>query len=106
MLDVGAGDGLIGLAALTATRNLRHGDLLRYLWDAARAVPAGDQRVWRTGSRSLHPDQGRGLAEIADSSVDVLATRSVLIYVTEKAKAFAAFARVLGSMESSCGNPV
>jgi ubiquinone/menaquinone biosynthesis C-methylase UbiE len=32
---------------------------------------------------------------VADGSVDVVTTRSVLIYVAEKAQAFAAFARVL-----------
>ena len=35
------------------------------------------------------------LTGIADASVDVLTTRSVLIYVAEKQHALAAFARVL-----------
>ncbi|WP_348240817.1 methyltransferase domain-containing protein, partial [Salmonella enterica] len=35
------------------------------------------------------------LEGIADSSVDVVTTRSVLIYVDDKAAAFAAFHRVL-----------
>jgi arsenite methyltransferase len=39
--------------------------------------------------------QAETLAGVADGSVDVVTTRSVLIYVAEKAKAFASFARVL-----------
>jgi SAM-dependent methyltransferase len=35
------------------------------------------------------------LAAVADASVDVVTTRSVLIYVTDKPRAFQAFARVL-----------
>src|SRR5712691_10928696 len=67
VLDVGAGDGLIAFGALA--RGDRRCEFVQ--------APAED------------------LAPIADESVDVVTTRSVIIYVEDKRRAFAEFFRVL-----------
>ncbi len=95
LLDVGAGDGLIGLAALE--RVGAHGSvifadispaLLEQCRKAAKELGALDRaRFIQTRAEDL--------AEVTDRSVDVVTTRSVLIYVDDKARAFSAFARVL-----------
>lgn len=95
VLDVGAGDGLIGLAALE-----RVGEggqvifcdvseaLLAHCEDQARSL-GGHERARFVCARA------EDLTAIPDGSIDVITTRSVLIYVAEKSQAFAAFARVL-----------
>jgi arsenite methyltransferase len=95
LLDVGAGDGLIGRAALERVGpggEVIFSDVSEPLLHACRAV---------VGAR---PDASRArfvvaaaedLAPVADASVDVVTTRSVLIYVADKARAFGEFARVL-----------
>jgi arsenite methyltransferase len=95
VLDVGAGDGLIGLAALDRVGP----DGAVIFSDVSEALLAHCETQVR--SRGLL-DRARfvctraeDLTGIPDASVDALTTRSVLIYVADKARAFAAFARVL-----------
>lgn len=95
LLDVGTGDGLIGLAALDRVGpagTVVFSDVSRPLLDecadsVARRGAAGRARFVRTDAESL--------GAIEDQSVDVVTTRSVLIYVVDKPAAFAAFRRVL-----------
>jgi ubiquinone/menaquinone biosynthesis C-methylase UbiE len=95
VLDVGAGDGLIGLAALERVGpagRVIFSDvspvLLERCRDAAQSLGLIDRARFVVAP-------AEDLAGIADASVDVLTTRSVLIYVAEKPRALAAFARVL-----------
>lgn len=95
VLDVGAGDGLIGLGALervgpdgTVIFSDVSQALLAHCEDQVRSLGLLDR------ARFAHTS-AEDLAAIPDASVDVVMTRSVLIYVVEKSKAFAAFSRVL-----------
>ena len=95
VLDVGAGDGLIGLAALDRVGprgEVIFSDVSEPLVEQCRELVAARQDQGR--ARFVLP-AAEDLAAIPDASVDVVTTRSVLIYVVDKAKAFAAFARVL-----------
>jgi ubiquinone/menaquinone biosynthesis C-methylase UbiE len=92
VLDVGAGDGLIGLAALERVGpqgRVIFADVSEALLERTRAAAAGDERAQFVLTRA------EDLAQIADDSVDVATTRSVLIYVADKAAAFRALHRVL-----------
>jgi SAM-dependent methyltransferase len=93
LLDVGCGEGLIGFGALE--RGAGHvvfsdisEDLLAFCREAADALGL-------TGRCSFVQAAADDLGEIGDSSVDVVTTRSVLIYVAEKQRAFAEFFRIL-----------
>ena len=94
-LDVGCGDGLLGVAALDRVGEagtVIFSDISTDLLDQCRQITAelgaGDRcRFVHTGLPEL--------ADIADGSVDVAMTRSVLIYVSDKAAAFASLYRVL-----------
>ncbi len=93
LLDVGCGEGLIGFGALErgAGRVVFSDisdDLLDFCRDTAEALEVSE----RCG---FVPAAADDLADISDSSVDVVTTRSVLIYVSDKARAFAEFFRVL-----------
>ena len=95
LLDVGAGDGLIGLAALERVGpggEVIFSDVSDPLLEQCRAHVAAQGCLDRA---RFVPGSAEDLAAIADSSVDLVTTRSVLIYVSDKAKAFAEFARVL-----------
>jgi ubiquinone/menaquinone biosynthesis C-methylase UbiE len=93
LLDVGCGEGLIGFGALE--RGARHvvfsdisDDLLELCRETADALGLGDRCSFvRAGAEEL--------AGVEDASVDVVTTRSVLIYVEDKARAFGEFFRVL-----------
>ena len=93
LLDVGCGDGLIAFGALEQGAGLViFSDVSQDLLDESRrlaeAVGAGDRcRFVLASADDLH--------ELADESVDVVTTRSVLIYVDEKAQALREFHRVL-----------
>jgi arsenite methyltransferase len=95
LLDVGTGDGLIGLEALE--RVGPHGrvifsDISEALLQSTReAVGARHAR----DRAQFVATPAESLAEIADASVDVATTRSVLIYVADKPQAFSALHRVL-----------
>lgn len=92
VLDLGTGRGLIALAALDrvgATGRVVFSDVSAELLDACRQVTGDDPRCTfvRTPADDLTP--------IADASVDVVTSRSVLMYVGRRAEAFAEIARVL-----------
>jgi SAM-dependent methyltransferase len=95
VLDVGCGDGLVGLRAAELVGPDGHVTftdfsalLLRHAADAAAAVGLADRCSF---VRSALP----GLAELPDAAFDVVTIRSVLIYVADKAAALAAVYRVL-----------
>src|SRR5690242_12967202 len=95
VLDVGCGDGLVGFGALPCVGDagtVIFSDVSPELLDhcRARASEMGVLRRCRFIQASADD-----LAAIPDASVDVVTTRSVLIYVTEKQRAFRAFWRVL-----------
>jgi ubiquinone/menaquinone biosynthesis C-methylase UbiE len=95
LLDVGTGDGLIGLAALDCV-----GSNGRVIFsDISEACLAYVEHKVRELAPSALASFILGSAESLDAvgneSVDVVTTRSVLIYVTDKAAAFKAFYRVL-----------
>ena len=94
VLDVGAGDGLIGFGAAERVGSVGRvifSDVSEGLLAHARSL-AGEMGV--TGVEFVRADAA-DLAPVPDASVDVVTSRSVLIYVREKAKAFRAFHRVL-----------
>ena len=91
VLDVGTGTGLVGLGALDRVGpagRVVFSDVSAALLDECRrrADPARSSFV-RAAADDLGP--------IPDASVDVVTTRSVLIYVTRKPAAFAELYRVL-----------
>ncbi|HEX6701513.1 MAG TPA: class I SAM-dependent methyltransferase [Gaiellaceae bacterium] len=93
LLDVGCGDGLIGFGALergvaTVTLSDVSEELLDVCRAAAKELGVADRcRFVAAGAEDL--------AGIDDGSVDVVTTRSVLIYVEGKARSFREFHRVL-----------
>jgi arsenite methyltransferase len=90
LIDVGCGDGLIAFGALErSAARVIFCDISQDLLDVARELAAGDPRA-----EFVHAG-AEDLSAIADESVDVVTTRSVIIYVTEKRRAFAEFFRVL-----------
>lgn len=94
LLDVGCGDGLIGLGALDSVPNCRviFSDISADLLDYCRDVVTDAGCANRCRFELLSADN---LHTIPDASVDAVTTRSVLIYVKEKAAAFREFHRVL-----------
>jgi SAM-dependent methyltransferase len=92
LLDVGTGTGLIGFGALDRLGpggRVIFSDLSQDLLDECRRTAGGDGRC--SFVRASADDQTAN----ADNSVDVVTTRSVLIYVDRKDVAFAEFRRVL-----------
>jgi ubiquinone/menaquinone biosynthesis C-methylase UbiE len=95
LLDVGTGDGLIAFGALERLgpdgrvifSDISQ-DLLDHCHDAATAEGMLAQCDFMLASAD-------DLSAVADASVDVVTTRSVLIYVKDKAAAFSEFYRVL-----------
>ncbi|HEY8173198.1 MAG TPA: class I SAM-dependent methyltransferase, partial [Dehalococcoidia bacterium] len=95
LLDVGAGDGLIAFGALDrigANGRVIFCDISRPLLDHAASI-AKDLGVDDRCSFVEAPADD--LSQIADASVDAVTTRSVLIYVPDKAAALREFHRVL-----------
>jgi arsenite methyltransferase len=93
LLDVGCGEGLIGFGALE--RGAGHvvfsdisDDCLDFCREAAQAMGLSDRCSFVNAGAD-------DLSSVDDASVDVATTRSVLIYVPDKAEAFAEFHRVL-----------
>ena len=95
VLDVGTGDGLIAFGALQRLGPSGHvvfSDISQDLLDHCRAAAAAEGLLDRCRFVVASADSLDG---IADASVDVVTTRSVLIYVKDKAAALRAFYRVL-----------
>lgn len=95
LLDVGSGDGLIGLAALGrvgATGTVIFSDISDALLGHVHAAVSERGLLDRA---QFVATAAADLAEIPAASVDVVTTRSVLIYVSEKARALEAMHRVL-----------
>jgi arsenite methyltransferase len=95
LLDVGAGDGLIGFGALARmgpTGRVIFSDISRPLLDHCKSLAA---QMGVTDRCDFVEARAEDLRPIADDTVDAITTRSVLIYVAEKASAFREFHRVL-----------
>jgi arsenite methyltransferase len=95
LLDVGTGDGLIAFGALerlSPAGRVIFSDISADLLDHCRAAAAEEGLAGRCEFVLASAD---ALAGVADQSADVVTTRSVLIYVKDKAAAFAEFLRVL-----------
>ena len=95
VLDVGCGDGLIAFGALDEVGpdgRVLFADISQPLLDSARALAEDGGVADRCSFLECSAD---ALSAIGDQTVDVVTTRSVLIYVADKARAFAEFARVL-----------
>jgi ubiquinone/menaquinone biosynthesis C-methylase UbiE len=95
LLDVGSGEGLIGLAALERVGDagmVIFSDISEALLE--RTSQAVQARGMLDHARFVLAGAER-LDGIPDGSVDVVTTRSVLIYVDDKAAAFSAMHRVL-----------
>jgi arsenite methyltransferase len=94
VLDVGAGDGLIAFGALELVGSGRviFSDISQDLLDHDRELALGLGVAERA---EFVRATAQDLSLIPDGSVDVVTTRSVLIYVEEKDRAFREFHRVL-----------
>jgi arsenite methyltransferase len=93
LLDVGCGEGLIGFGALErGAREVVFSDVSEDLLEACRSLARELGVLERCRFVQASADD---LAPIDDASVDVVTTRSVLIYVDDKREAFAEFFRVL-----------
>jgi SAM-dependent methyltransferase len=95
LLDVGTGDGLIAFGALERlgpAGQVIFSDISPDLLDHCRQAAAAEGLLDRCGFVLAGADS---LAGVPDASVDVVTTRSVLIYVKDKAAALREFYRVL-----------
>lgn len=95
LLDVGAGDGLIGFGAfdrIGPDGTVVFSDVSTELLQACRDI--ADQMGATERCRFVEAD-AQDLDGIGDDSVDAVTTRSVLIYVDDKDAAFREFRRVL-----------
>ena len=94
LLDVGCGDGLITFGALERVKTSKaiFCDISQALLTHAQAI-AQDLQVLDRCQFLCAPAED--LSALADASVDVVTTRSVLLYVTAKQQAFKEFYRVL-----------
>lgn len=94
LLDVGCGDGLVAFGALARLESGRvlFSDISQELLNHATSLA---QQMGVAERCNFVQASATDLAEITTASVDVVTTRSVLIYVADKAKAFTEFYRVL-----------
>ena len=95
LLDVGAGDGLIAFGALDLvgeTGRVVFSDVSQDLLDHSRDLAQRSGVLDRCDFLLAPADD---LSALEDGSVDVVTTRSVLIYVEDKRRAFEEFFRVL-----------
>jgi arsenite methyltransferase len=93
LLDVGCGDGLIAFGALErGADTVIFSDISRDLLDESRRLAERLDVIDRCRFVVAAAD---ALDELADESVDAVTTRSVLIYVDDKRRAFREFHRVL-----------
>jgi SAM-dependent methyltransferase len=95
VLDVGSGDGLLAFGALA---RVAPGGLVvidDVSQDALDACTRVAEQAGAQGRMQFVRNDAADLCDIPDTSVDAVLTRSVLIYVPDKAKAAAEFRRVL-----------
>lgn len=95
LLDAGCGDGLLGFAGLPLVGDggqVILTDVSAELLQRCRRIAADLGAAERVRTVEAPAETLDG---VADGSVDVVTTRSVLIYVDDKAAAFRAFRRVL-----------
>jgi ubiquinone/menaquinone biosynthesis C-methylase UbiE len=94
LLDVGCGDGLIAFGALECAPSSRviFSDVSQDLLDHARVLA---QELKLLGRCQFLCASAEDLSALGDASVEAVTTRSVLIYVGDKQKAFQEFYRVL-----------
>jgi arsenite methyltransferase len=93
LLDVGCGNGLIAFGALDrGAGRVVFADVSEPLLDECRGIAAELGALDRC---AFVVATAEALDAVADESVDVATTRSVLIYVADKAAAFAELFRVL-----------
>lgn len=95
LLDVGTGSGLIAFAALERVGErgrVIFSDIAEPLLNHCRSTA---EHLGVSERTSFVRAAAEDLSPIADSSVDVVTARSVLIYVAEKERAFEEFRRVL-----------
>lgn len=94
LLDAGAGDGLIAFGALEKFPGCHviFSDISQDLLDHAEALAQEMNVAHRCRFVNASADD---LSLLPDRSVEAVTTRSVLIYVSAKAKAFGEFQRVL-----------
>jgi ubiquinone/menaquinone biosynthesis C-methylase UbiE len=93
LLDVGSGDGLIGFGALArGAATVIFSDISQDLLNTCHGVAQDLDLLERSRFLRAGADDLSGLD---DASVDIVTTRSVLIYVEHKRQAFAEFVRVL-----------
>jgi ubiquinone/menaquinone biosynthesis C-methylase UbiE len=95
LLDVGTGDGLIAFGALERlgpAGRVIFSDISQDMLDHCREAAAAEGLLDRCRFVLAAADS---LTGVADASVDVLTTRSVLIYAKDKAAALREFYRVL-----------
>ena len=95
VLDVGAGDGLIAFGALPLVGDegkVIFADVSRELLDVSRELARELEALDRC---EFVLARAENLTPVADESVDVVTTRSVVIYVEDKQRAFDEFQRVL-----------
>jgi ubiquinone/menaquinone biosynthesis C-methylase UbiE len=95
LLDVGTGDGLIAFGALERlgpSGRVIFSDISQVLLDHCRKAAEAEGSLDRC---SFVPTPADHLSDVPTASVDVVTTRSVLIYVHDKAAALREFYRVL-----------
>jgi ubiquinone/menaquinone biosynthesis C-methylase UbiE len=96
LLDVGCGDGLVAFGALEKVKTSRviFSDISQDVLDHSQALA---QEMGVLDRCHFVRASAEDLSLIEESSVDVVTTRSVLIYVSAKQRAFQEFHRVLKS---------
>lgn len=95
VLDVGAGEGLIGFGALElvgTTGRVIFSDISQALLEFDRSAA---EQMGVLDRCSFVKAAAEDLSAIESESIDIVTTRSVLIYVDDKPKAFREFFRVL-----------
>jgi len=96
LLDVGCGDGQIAFGAFERSNTVKvvfsdiSQDLLNHVQNIAQELHLADRSRFIRASTD-------DLSAITDESVDIVTTRSVLLYVENKPRAFSEFHRVLKS---------
>jgi SAM-dependent methyltransferase len=104
VLDVGCGDGLLGLRALELGADVIFSDISEDCLDLCRTIVAGQPNdAEEAGTPDERARNQRGQAsyrhcsaeDLGPVEADVIVLRSVLMYVADKRRAFSEFFRVL-----------